>query len=87
MAHEDITLCSGDIVVDVTTGAVGVLMYRYALIDSSYYTEMDEDDNLWAWDVHWTGTHIDETERLQPWTEVGLVNIIKSELFVLYKKD
>jgi len=75
-----IELNSGDILVDHKTGDIGLLIHRYALMD-----EAVEEYCLWAWDVYWTGPDIEPSHRVQPWTEMGLLNIIKNGVFEHFK--
>ena len=75
-----IKLKSGDIDIDTETNAVGVLVYRYTLVEGE-----EPESDLWAWDIYWTGPDMDVEERMQPWTEFGLRNIIKNGLFKLVK--
>lgn len=88
----DVKLKAGDIIVDVVTNDVGLLLTRYCLLgdldvnnlgpfESDYYTNI----NIWAWDVFWVGGSSvnSETSRYQPYTESGLVNLIKTGTFIL----
>jgi hypothetical protein len=47
--------------------------------------EDDEEHSMWAWDVYWTGPDVEASHRLQPWTEVGLLNIIENGVFEHYR--
>ena len=73
-------LKSGDIIVDHQSGDIGILIYRYALME-----EEDEEHSMWAWDVYWTGRDVEASHRMQPWTEVGLLNIIENGVFEHYR--
>ena len=77
-----IQLSTGDIIVDLKTGDVGVLVNRYSL-----FGEESKHDygSLWAWDVYWVGRFIDSEFSLEPWTENGLINIIESGAFEHHK--
>ena len=89
----EIKLNIGDIVIDIATGDVGLLVNRYCLFDppEAYYTEYEMNTyeyaevNLWAWDIFWTGPNEIESigTRYQPYTESGLVNLIKTVTFLL----
>jgi len=71
----------GDIVVDLISGEVGLLIERYLLTNCGPQDPLA----LWAWDVYWIGKNIDPETRLQTWTEFGLTNIIKAGTFIQYK--
>ena len=77
----DVKLDVSDIVVDQISGEVGLLIERYLLTN----TGPEDPLALWAWDVYWIGKNIDPETRLQPWTEYGLTNIIKTGTFILIK--
>lgn len=79
----DTELNIGDIVLDTTNGDIGVLISRYTLLE---YWENNKGLNVWAWDIFWVGPfsgNMDKNQRLQPYTESGLVNLIKSKTFLL----
>ena len=83
----------GDIVIDVATGDIGLLANRYCLFDppEEFYSDFEissmpvADLNLWAWDIYWTGPDASEVtgSRYQPYTEEGLINLIKTGTFLL----
>lgn len=80
----DINLNIGDIVVDVTTGDVGLLLQRYSLLDEFLDPNEEHPINLWAWDIFWTGPNPETSEnvsRYQPYTEEGLFNLIRTGTF------
>jgi len=77
----DVKLDVSDIVVDQISGEVGLLIERYLLTNTGPKDPLA----LWAWDVYWIGKNIDPATRLQPWTEYGLINIIKTGTFILIK--
>ena len=70
----DIDLEIGDIVVDVATGDVGLLVERYSLFED--LTEYTPSFTLWAWNIFWTGATATAGDigRNQPYTEEGLIN-------------
>jgi len=78
-----VELSVGDIVVDLVTGEGGILVLRYLLSGEDPEAAMA----LWAWDVYWIGKNIEREYRLQPWTEYGLINVIKAGTFVQYKSN
>ena len=86
----DILLEIGDIVVDVASGDVGLLVMRYSLFDDLYerYGQNNE-FTVWAWNIYWTGPVTTETSvsRYHPYTEEGLYNLIRTGTFLLKKKE
>ena len=86
----DILLEIGDIVVDVASGDVGLLVMRYSLFEDLYerYGQNNE-FTVWAWNIYWTGPATTETivSRYHPYTEEGLYNLIRTGTFVLKKKE
>jgi hypothetical protein len=84
----DINLKIGDIVVDIATGDIGLLVSRYSLYEDLLDTDGNKLINLWAWDIYWTGPLpiSDETvSRYQPYTEEGLLNLIRTGTFKVEK--
>ena len=77
-------LSSGDIVVDELTGDIGLLINRYDVLDGMYTSNLLEDDDveIWAWDILWTGPETGDINRYQPYTENGLLNMIESGSFL-----
>mgnify|MGYP005840152459 CR=1 FL=1 len=78
----------GDMVVDVVTGDVGILLNRFDImkqIHESLGEETEDRFQLWAWDILWCGqcTNTADISRHQPFTEEGLVNLIRSGTFVI----
>lgn len=92
----DILLKPGDIVIDAATGDVGLLVNRYCLFEppEAYYTEHElskyekVEIRLWAWDVYWTGPDSASVagSRYQPYTEEGLINLIKTGTFIINRE-
>jgi len=77
----EVTLNVGDIIVDKISGEIGLLVERYLLTNRG----PDDPIALWAWDVYWVGKKIIPDQRLTPWTEYGLTNIIKAGTFMHYR--
>ena len=48
--------------------------WRVELIDH-------DDDGLWAWEILWSGTKADKNNRYFPYTEIGLLNMIRAGTF------
>ena len=92
----DITLKSGDIVIDSTTGDIGLLTRRWSIFEprDEFYAPFKEIDmpniDVWAWDIYWTGPETkinNKIRRTQPYTEEGLLNLIRTGTFVLKNRD
>lgn len=88
----DVKLKVGDIVIDVVSHDIGLLVERYCLLsdidvnnlgpfESDYHTNI----NIWAWEIFWVGgsTLTPESSRYQPYTESGLINLVRTGTFIL----
>ena len=80
-----INLEPGGVVIDHKTGEIGLLLRRYDIIehlpltlDMSY--DLDQ-EGLWAWEILWSGTNADKNNRYFPYTETGLLNMIRAGTF------
>ena len=86
--EELFNLKSGDLVVDITTDEVGLLVERYNVLEEVYD---GEDYVVWAWNIIWTGPEIlidrGASNRRQSYTEFGLINLIRTGTFQLYKNN
>ena len=87
----DIKLKIGDIVIDVITNDVGLLVRRYCLFEplNEYGILTYEDElNIWAWEIFWVGPAGAgfELSRYQPYTESGLFNLINTGTFILKER-
>ena len=82
-------LFSGDIIVDESTGDIGLLINRYDVLDGMYSNTLLEDDEveIWAWDILWTGPETGDINRYQPYTENGLLNMIESGAFLHFSAN
>lgn len=90
LIYVGISLEIGDIVIDTTTGDVGLLVERYSLFDDLVDDEYGGPLNLFAWQIFWAGPlgTISESEsRYQPYTESGLLNLIKTGTFLVKKRN
>ena len=76
-----LSLKSGDIVIDKTTGDVGLLLYRYDVLNDLYE---DDEIKIWAWDILWSGPATTESNRRAPYTESGLINLVVAGVFSHY---
>jgi len=81
-------LKSGDLIVDVTTDEVGILVDRYNVLEEVYD---GEEYVIWAWDIMWSGPVVmvgsDNSNRHQSYTEFGLINLIRTGTFELHKNN
>ena len=81
---DNVELKIGDIIIDTISGEIGLLLQRYDVLD---YTPMISPDfgtpdyAIWAWEILWTGPGSNESNRYQPYTESGLINMIHSGTF------
>ena len=74
----------GDIIIDAKSNEIGLLTFRYDVLE---YTPMISSDfgtpdyAIWAWEIWWTGPGSDQSNRYQPYTEDGLFNMIRAGVF------
>jgi len=82
---DSIHLDPGGVIVDHKTGDVGLLVERYDIIEqlpiSSRTVEYEGNGRIWAWEIFWSGPAADKNNRYFPYTEVGLLNMIRSGTF------
>ena len=75
----------GGVIIDHKTGEVGLLLRRYDIIEQVPFTlDMSYDvdgKGLWAWEILWTGKSADKNNRYFPYTETGLLNMIRMGTF------
>jgi hypothetical protein len=79
----DVRLSVGDVIIDLVEGIAGILISRYNLANCPPGDPL----TLWAWDIYWIGKEVDESSRLQTWTEYGLTNVIKAGTFIHYENN
>jgi hypothetical protein len=70
---------AGDILIDARTGDIGLLIERFDVLE---YAGAGLKERVWAWDMIWTGKHINYHNRYTPYTEGGLVKCIKEGLLI-----
>ena len=72
-------------IIDHKTGDVGLLIERYDIIEnlpmSSRTVEYEDSGHIWAWEIFWSGPGTDKNNRYFPYTEVGLLNMIRCGTF------
>jgi len=75
----------GGVIVDHKTGDVGLLVERYDIIEhlpiSARTVEYEGNGCIWAWEIFWSGKEADKNNRYFPYTETGLLNMIRSGTF------
>jgi len=80
---DNIQLKAGDVVIDANSGEIGLLLHRYDVLEYTPIADgvIEPDYAIWAWEILWTGTAATQDNRYQPYTENGLVNLIRSGTF------
>ena len=77
-------LKSGDILIDHAAREIGVLVRRYNIFeeDDDLVLVMEEIDYeagvVWVWDIFWVGPGPWPLDRLQTYTEEGLILLIET---------
>ena len=82
----DVTdLKPGGVIIDHKDGDVGLLIDRYDIIEhiptSARTVKYDGDGRIWAWEIFWSGPDADKNNRYFPYTESGLLNMIRMGTF------
>ena len=79
-----LSLCVGDFVVDEVYNEVGLLLYKFNLVDHD-----NEHPAIWAWDIIWSGSraYYGGNPRRAPYTEESLKNMIIEGVLVLHKNN
>ena len=83
MGRLRIILRPGDVVIDRSTGDIGLLVFRYDILYDQYLIDQPEGDEpviVWAWEIYWTGSKFAKHRgsRYQSYTEFGLENMIET---------
>ena len=82
---DNIALKPGGVIIDRITGDVGLLMSRYDIIDHIPITldfgHKEDDYRVWAWEILWSGPAANKNNRYFPYTETGLLNMIRVGTF------
>ena len=74
----------GGVIVDHKTGDVGLLIRRYDIIEHLPITldiAYEYEEGVWAWEILWSGKFADKNNRYFPYTETGLLNMIRMGTF------
>ena len=83
----DISLDSGDMIVDVVNNDVGLLVERYKVLPENKFDNGFVTEPIWGWQITWTGPDIHEVNRFTAYTENGLKNQIIEGRVKLIKVD
>lgn len=81
---DNVILTPGGVLIDHKTGEVGLLMRRYNIVEHIPLTLdiiSDNEEGLYAWEILWSGKNADKNNRYFPYTEVGLLNMIRAGSF------
>ena len=79
-----VNLEPGGVIIDHKTGEVGLLVRRYDIVEHIPLTLdliSDNEGGLYAWEILWSGTNADKNNRYFPYTETGLLNMIRVGTF------
>ena len=75
-----ITFNIGDLLIDVQAGEIGLLMYRFDIIERRR-------NPVWAWEILWCGANVADIFRVQSYTESGLYNMVRTGLMTHSKAN
>jgi len=81
---DNVVLKVGDVIIDAVSGEIGLLLQRYDVLEYTPMISSDfgtSDSAIWAWEILWTGPGSSASNRYQPYTENGLLNMILSGTF------
>ena len=75
----DIGFQPGDIVIDMVTEEVGLLIERFDILE---HASADLRNRVYAWEIIWTGQLVRADNRCVPYTENGLTRCIKDGMLM-----
>ena len=75
----DIVFQPGDIVIDMVTEEIGLLIERFDILEHS---SADLRNRVYAWEIIWTGQLVRADNRCMPYTENGLIRCIKDGMLM-----
>ena len=75
----DIGFQPGDIVIDMVTEEVGLLIERFDILE---HASKELRGRVFAWEILWTGGDTTNDTRYIPYTEHGLIKCIKDKLLM-----
>ena len=88
MSNDTYIFKVGDIVIDVETKEIGLLTDRYDVFEGYFDLQKDVDvKNIWAWEILWSGSKLSQKDRRQSYTELGLVNLVRTRKLKLIKLE
>ena len=75
----DIGFHPGDIIIDMVTEEVGLLIERFDILE---HASKELRGRVFAWEILWTGGCTTSDTRYVPYTEHGLTKCIKDKLLM-----
>jgi hypothetical protein len=81
---DSVVLKAGGVIIDHTTGDIGLLVSRYDIggaLPLKLDLHCEDDYHIWVWEILWSGPRADKNNRYFPYTESGLLNMIRVETF------
>jgi hypothetical protein len=83
----NIVLKRGDMIVDVVSHDVGLLVERYKVLPENTFTNGFVTEPVWGWRISWSGANMHDVNRFDAFTESGLKNQIIEGRVKLIKVD
>tara|TARA_R110000824_G_C14845540_1_gene639518 strand:- start:318 stop:563 length:246 start_codon:yes stop_codon:yes gene_type:complete len=75
----DIGFQAGDIVIDMVTEEIGLLIERFDILE---HASKELRGRVFAWEILWTGAGTTSDTQYVPYTEHGLIKCIKDKLLM-----
>jgi hypothetical protein len=75
----DIVFQAGDIVIDMVTEEIGLLIERFDILE---HASKELQGRVFAWEILWTGVGTISDTQYVPYTEHGLIKCIKDKLLM-----
>jgi len=83
----NIILSPGDMIVDIMSNDVGLLIERYKVLPENTYANGIVTEAIWGWRIAWAGADMHASNRFASSTETGLKNQIIEGRVNLIKVD
>ena len=83
----EIVLERGDMIVDLVSNDVGLLVERYKVLPENTFNNGFVTDPIWGWRISWSGQNIHHVNRFSAFTENGIKNQIIEGRVKLIKVD
>tara|TARA_R100000234_G_scaffold92326_1_gene60526 strand:+ start:4664 stop:4942 length:279 start_codon:yes stop_codon:yes gene_type:complete len=83
----NIVLERGDMIVDMVSNEVGLLIERYKVLSENTFTNGFVTEPVWGWRISWSGANMHDVNRFAAFTENGLKNQIIEGRVKLIKVD